>query len=86
MEIGILTTINNIDGLSAQSHFDAHSLRRVLLFWGDINEPHQEWLGSMITNHDGVVAFVITPVSGRDQLDVFPTHACGGTRSWPPDN
>ena len=45
----------------------------------DLNGHHQEWLGSTITNRHGVAAIDFATVSGRDQLGVGPTHACGGT-------
>ena len=54
------------------------------LFVGDLNGHHQEWLGSMTTNHHGVAAFDFATVSGCNQLVVGPTHARGGTR--PPDD
>ena len=49
------------------------------LFVGDLNDHHQEWLGSTSTNHHGVVAFDSSTVSGCNELIVGPTHAFGGT-------
>ena len=37
------------------------------LFVGDLNGQHQEWLGSMTTNHHGVAAFDFATVSSCDQ-------------------
>ena len=45
---------------------------------GDLNDHHQEWLGSTTTNSHGVAAFDFATVSGYDQLVVGPTHARGG--------
>ena len=44
----------------------------------DLNDHHQEWLGSTTTNHHGVTAFVFASVPGCDQLVFGPTHARGG--------
>ena len=49
------------------------------LFVGDLNGPHQEWLGSTTTNCHGVAAFDFATVSRCNQLVVGPTHARGGT-------
>ena len=49
------------------------------LFVGDLNDHHQEWLGSTTTNRHGVAAFDFITVSGCDQLVVGPTHARGIT-------
>ena len=49
------------------------------LFVGDLNDHHQEWLGSTTTNRHYVVAYDFATVSGCDQLVVGPTHARGGT-------
>ena len=49
------------------------------LFVGDLNDHHQEWLGSATTNRHGVAAFDFATVSGCDQLVVGPTHARGLT-------
>ena len=57
----------------------AEDVRASFLFVGDLNCHHQEWLGSMTTNCQGVAACKFATVSGCDQLVVGPTHACGGT-------
>ena len=57
----------------------AEDVHASLLFAGDLNGHHQEWLGSTTTNHYGVAAFDFATVSGCDQLVVGPTHARGGT-------
>ena len=49
------------------------------LFVGDLNGHHQEWLGSTNTNRHGVAFLDFATVSGCDQLETGPTHACGGT-------
>ena len=55
-------------------------VRDSVLFEGDLNGHHQEWLGSMTTNRHGVAALDFSTVSdGCDQLVVSPTHAHGGT-------
>ena len=54
---------------------DAHAS---IMFVGDLNGHHQEWLGSTTTNRHGVAALDFATVSGCDQL-VGPTHARGGT-------
>ena len=48
-------------------------------FFYDLNGHHLEWLGSTITNRDGVAAFDFSTVFGCDQLLVGPTHACSET-------
>ena len=57
----------------------AGDVRASLLFVGDLNGHHQEWLGSTTTNRHGVVAFDFAPVSGCDQLVVGLTHAWWNT-------
>ena len=54
-------------------------MRASFPFVGDLNGPHQEWLGCTTTNRHGVAAFDIATVSGCDQLVDGPTHACSGT-------
>ena len=54
-------------------------IRASLLFVGDLNGHHQEWLGSTTTNRHGVAAFDFATVSGCDRLVVGPTHARCGT-------
>ena len=51
----------------------------VFLFVGDLNNHHQEWLGSATINRHGVAAFDFATVSGCHQLVVGPTHARFGT-------
>ena len=58
----------------------AEDVRASLLFVGDLNGHHQEWLGYKTTNSHGVAAFGFSTVSGSDQLVVGRIHACGGTR------
>ena len=58
---------------------EAEDVRASLLFVGDLNGHHQEWLGSTTTNRHGVAAFDFATVSGCDQLVVGPTHSRGGT-------
>ena len=57
----------------------AEDVRASFLFVGDLNTHHEEWLGSLTTNRDGVAAFEFVTVSGCDQLVVGPTHDRGGT-------
>ena len=57
----------------------AEDVRASLLFEGDVNGYHQEWLGSTTTNRHGVAAFDFITVFDCDQLVVGPTHARGGT-------
>ena len=49
------------------------------LFVVYLNGHHQEWLGSMIRNRQGVADFVVATAFGCDKLVVGPTHARGGT-------
>ena len=49
------------------------------LFAGDLNDHHQERLGSTTTNRQDVAAFDFATVSGFDQLVVGPTYERGGT-------
>ena len=46
---------------------------------GDLNDNHQEWLGSTMTNHHRVAAFDFATFSDCDQLVVGPTNERGGT-------
>ena len=46
---------------------------------GDLNGHHQEWVGSLTTNRQGVAAVSFTTVSDCDQSVVGPTHGRGGT-------
>ena len=57
----------------------AEDVRASVLFVGDLNGHHQEWLGSTTTNRHRVAAFDFATVSGYDQLVVGTTHARGGT-------
>ena len=57
----------------------AADARASLLFVGDLNGHHHEWLGSTTTNRHGVAALDFATVSGCDQLVIGPTHARGGT-------
>ena len=49
------------------------------LFVGDLNDHHQESLGSTIINRHGVAAIDFATVFGCDQFVVGPIHARGGT-------
>ena len=62
--------------MAAEQTEDIHAS---LLFVGDLNGHHQEWLGSTTTNHHGVAAFDFATVTGRYQLVVGLTHARGGS-------
>ena len=57
----------------------AEDVRASFLFVGDLNDHHQEWLGSTTMNCHGVAAFDFATVSGCNQLVVGPTHARGAT-------
>ena len=57
---------------------EAEDVHASFLFVGDLNDHHQEWLGSTTTNRHGVVAFDFATVSCCDQLVIGPTHARGG--------
>ena len=64
--------------LTSMAAVQAGDVRASLLFVGDLNGHHQEWLGSTMTNSHGVAALDYGTVSGCDQLVVGPTHARGG--------
>ena len=57
----------------------AADARASLLFVGDLNGHHLEWLGSSTTNRHGDAAIDFATVSGFDQLAIHPTHAREGT-------
>ena len=57
----------------------AEDVRASVLFVGDLNGHHQEWLGSTTTNRHRVAALGFTTVSGCDQLIVCPVNARDGT-------
>ena len=65
--------------LASMAATQAEDVRASLLFGGDLNNHHQEWLDSTTTNRHGAAAFDFATVSGCDQLVVCPTYACGGT-------
>ena len=65
--------------LKLMSDVQAEDVHASLLFVGDLNGNHQEWLGSTTTNRHGGAAFDFATVSGYDQLVVGPTHAGSGT-------
>ena len=55
-------------------------MRASFMFVGDLNDNHQEWLGSTTTNRYGVATFDFATVSGCNQLVVCPIH---GRRETP---
>ena len=57
----------------------AEDVHASFLFVGDLNDHHQERLGSTTTNRHGVAAFDFATAFGCDQLVIGPTHARGGT-------
>ena len=65
--------------LTSAAAVQSDDMSASFLFVGDLNGHHQEWLGSITTNHHGVVAIDFATVSGCDQLIVGLTHARGGT-------
>ena len=65
--------------LTAMAAVRAADARASLLFVGDLNSHHQEWLGSTTTNRHDVAALDFATVLGCDQLVIGPTHASGGT-------
>ena len=65
--------------LTSMAAVQAEDVRASLLFVGDLNCHHQEWLGYTTTNRHGVAAFDFATVSGCDHLVVGPTHARCGT-------
>ena len=66
--------------LASMASVQAEDVRASFLFVGDLNDHHQEWLGSTTTNRHGVAAFDFSTVSGCDQLVVGPTDARGVSR------
>ena len=64
--------------LASMAAVQAEDVHASFLFVGDLNDHHQEWLGSM-TNHHGVAAFDFATFSGCNQLVVNPIHVHGGT-------
>ena len=65
--------------LTSMAAVQAEDERASLLFVGDLNGHHQEWLGSTTTNRNGVAPFDFVTLSDCDLLVVGPTHARGGT-------
>ena len=65
--------------LTAMASVQAADARASYVFVGDLNDHHQEWLGSSTTNRHGVAALDFATVSGCDQLVIGTTHARGGT-------
>ena len=57
----------------------AEDMRAAIVFVGDLNVSHQEWLGSSTTNRHGDAAFDFVTVFDLYQLVVGPTHECGGS-------
>ena len=56
--------------LASMAAVQAEDIRASLLFVGDLNGHHQEWLGSTTTNRHGVAAFDFAIVSGFDQFSI----------------
>ena len=50
--------------LASMAAVQAEDVRASLLFVGDLNDHHQEWLGSTTKNSHGVAAFDFATVSG----------------------
>ena len=65
--------------LASMAAVQDEDIRDSFLFVGDLNDHHQEWLGSTTTNRRGVAVFDFATVSGCNQLVVCPTHARSGT-------
>ena len=65
--------------LTSTAAVQAEDVHASFMFAGDLNIHQQEWLGSAITNRDGIAAFDFATVYGCDQLVVGPTHARSGT-------
>ena len=65
--------------LASVAAVQAEHVRASLLFEGDLNGYHKEWLGSPTSNRHGLAAFDFATVCSCNQLVVGPTHACGGT-------
>ena len=63
--------------LTVMAALQAADARASVLFVGDLNAHHQEWLGSTTTNSHGVAALDFATVSRCDQLVIGPTHARG---------
>ena len=60
--------------LPAMAAVQAADARASFLFVSDLNDHHQEWLGSTTTNRHGVAALDFATVSGCDQLVIGPLH------------
>ena len=52
-------------------------VRASFLLIGNLNDHHQEWLGSTTTNHHGVAALDFSTVSGCDELVTGSPRARG---------
>ena len=52
--------------IASMAAVQAEDVRASLLFVGDLNGHHQEWLGSTTTNRHGVAAFDFSTASGCD--------------------
>ena len=64
--------------LTSMAAVQAEDMCASFLLVGDMNDHHQEWLGSTTINRHGVEAFDFATVSGCGQLVVGPTRARGG--------
>ena len=61
--------------LASMAAVQAEDVRASFMFVGELNDHHQEWLGSTTTNRHGVAAFDFATVSGCDQLlSAQPMH------------
>ena len=69
--------------LASMAAVQADDVRASLLFVGDLNGNHHEWLCSTTPDRHGVAAFDFATVSGCDQFVAGPTHARCGTLDVP---
>ena len=65
--------------LALMDAVQAEDIQASFLFVGDLNDHHQEWMGSTTMNHYGVAAFDFATDSCCNQLVVGSTHERGGT-------
>ena len=64
--------------LTSMGAVQAEEVRASFMFVGDLNDHHQEWLGSTTTNRHGIATIEFATVPSSDQL----LHVTDNPSTW----